>query len=103
MIELTMKDDEIMSMISQRRSMYGINNPLLQDMDVYYLDRYKDDVDYKHNNQVLNINHLDKIRLLESKIEEVQQMRLAVRGPTESEVGMINISIMLASVFLSYL
>jgi len=82
--------------------MYGINHHLLWDMDIYYLDKYKDDLK-KHNNQVLNINHLEKIRLLESKIEEVQQMRLAVRGPTESEVDMINISIMLASVFLSYL
>jgi hypothetical protein len=88
MIGLTMKDDdEIMSMVSQRRLMYGINYQLLQDMDVYYLDRYKDDVDYKHNNQVLNINHLEKIRLLESKIEEVQQVRVAVRGPAESEEG----------------
>jgi len=57
--------------------MYGINYQLLQDMDVYYLD--------KHNNQVLNINHLEKIRLFESKIEEVKQVRVAVRGPTESE------------------
>ena len=65
MIGLTMKDDyEIMSMISQHRSMYGINYQLLWDMDVYYIDRYKDDVDCKHNNQVLNINHLEKIRLL---------------------------------------
>jgi len=44
--------------------MYGINYQLLWDMDVYYIDRYKDDVDCKHNNQVLNINHLEKIRLL---------------------------------------
>ena len=42
-----MKDDEIMSMVSQRKSMYGINYQLLQDMDVYYIDRYKYDVDYK--------------------------------------------------------
>jgi len=69
--------------------MYGINYQLLQDMDVFCLDRYNDDVDYKHNNQVFNINHLEKIRLLESKIEEVQQVRviLEVRGPTESEEG----------------
>ena len=40
-----------------------------------------------NNNQVLNINHLEKIRLLESKIEGVQQIRVAVRGPTESEEG----------------
>jgi hypothetical protein len=81
-----MKDDyEIMSMVSQHRSMYGINYQLLWDMDVYYIDRYKDDVDCKHNNQVLNINHLEKIRLFESKIEEVKQVRVAVRGPTESE------------------
>jgi hypothetical protein len=65
-------------MVSQRRLMYGINYQLLQDMDVYYIDRYYDVVDYKHNNQVLNINHLEKIRLLESKIEEVQQVRVAV-------------------------
>jgi len=70
-------------MVSQRKSMYGINYRLPLDMDV---DRYKDDVDYKHNNQVLNINHLEKIRL-ESKIEEVQQVRVAVQGPTESEEG----------------
>ena len=44
-------------------------------------------MDYKHNNQVLNINHLEKIRLLESKIEKVQQVRVAVRGPAESEEG----------------
>ena len=44
-------------------------------------------MDYKHNNQVLNINHLEKIRLLESKIEEVQQVRVAVRGPIASEEG----------------
>ena len=68
MIGLTIKDDEIMSMVSQHRSMQSINCQLLQDMDVYYLDRYKDDVDYKHNNQVFSINHLEKIRLLESKI-----------------------------------
>jgi len=67
--------------------MYGINYQLLQDMDVYYIDRYYDVVDYKHNNQVLNINHLEKIRLLESKIEEVQQVRVAVWGPTMSEEG----------------
>ena len=67
MIGLTMKNDEIMSMVSQRRSMYGINYQLMQGMDVYYLDRYKDDVDYKHNNQVLNINHLEKFRLLYSR------------------------------------
>ena len=81
-----MKDDEIMSMVSQRKSMYGINYRLPRDMDVYYLDRYKDDVDYKHNNQVLNINHLEKIRL-KSKIEEVHQVRVIVRRPTESEKG----------------
>jgi len=39
------------------------------------------------NNQVLNINHLEKIRLLESKIEDVQQVRVTVQGPTESEEG----------------
>ena len=66
-------------MVSLRRLIYGINIQLLQDMDVYYLD--------KHNNQVLNINHLEKIRLFESKIEEVKQVRVAVRGPTESEEG----------------
>ena len=43
-----MKDDEMMSMVSQRRSMDGMNYPLLWDMDVYYLNRYKDDMDYKH-------------------------------------------------------
>ena len=53
--------------------MDGINNQLLWDIDIYYLDRYKDDEDYKHNNQVHNINHLEKIRLMESMIEEVQQ------------------------------
>ena len=47
MIGLTMKDDKIMSMVSQHKIMYGINHQLLWDMDVYYLDRYKDDVDYK--------------------------------------------------------
>ena len=39
--------DEMMQMISQRKTMYGINYRLLWDMDVYYLDRYKDDMDYK--------------------------------------------------------
>ena len=82
-----MKDDEIISMVSRHKTMYGINHQLLWDKYVYYLDRYKDDVDYKHNNQVLNINHLEKIRLLESKIEGVQQDRVAVQGPAESEEG----------------
>ena len=40
-----------------------------------------------NNNQVLNINHLEKIRLLESKIEGVQQVRVAVQGPAESDEG----------------
>ena len=37
--------------------------------------------------QTLDINHLEKIRLLESKIEEVHQVRVAVQGPAESEEG----------------
>jgi len=81
-----MKDDEIMSMVSQRKSMYGINYRLPRDMDVYYLD--KDDVDYKHNNQVLNINHLEKIRL-KSKIEEVHQVRVIVRRARKVVVGLL--------------
>ena len=42
-----MKDDEIMLMVSQRKIMYGINHQLLWDKYVYYLDIYKDDMDYK--------------------------------------------------------
>ena len=59
-------------------------------------DRYKEDmgaemkmmnaVHDKHI-QTININHLEKIRLLESKIEEVQQMRVAVDQQSARKVA----------------
>ena len=66
------------------------------DREVYYRDKYKEDVEVEMNKmsavhdkhiQALNINHLEKIRLLESKIEEVQQMRVAVDQQSARKVA----------------
>ena len=68
-------------MVAKQRSLQDINDQLLQDMadrEVHCRDRYKEDVEaemkkmnavHDKHIQVLNINHLEKIRLLESKIE----------------------------------
>ena len=96
---IVMKDDEISSLIAKHRSLQDINDQLLQDMadrEVHYRDKYKEDVEVEmkkmsavHDKhiQALNINHLEKIRLLESKIEEVQQMRVAVDQQSARKVA----------------
>jgi len=96
---IVMKDDEISSLITKHRSLQDINDQLLQDMadrEVHYRDKYKEDVEVEmkkmsavHDKhiQALNINHLEKIRLLESKIEEVQQMRVAVDQQSARKVA----------------
>ena len=87
---IAMKDEEISSLVAKQRSLQDINDQLLQDMadrEVYCRDRYKEDMEaemkkmnavHDKHIQTININHLEKIRLLESKIEEVQQMRATV-------------------------
>ena len=96
---MVMKVDEISSLIAKHRSLQDINDQLLQDMadrEVHYRDKYKEDVEVEmkkmsavHDKhiQALNINHLEKIRLLESKIEEVQQMRVAVDQQSARKVA----------------
>jgi len=87
---MAMKDEEILSLVAKHRSLQDINGQLLQDMadkEVQYRDTHREDVEVEmkkmsavHDKhvQALNSKHLDKIRLLESKIEEVQQVRAAV-------------------------
>ena len=96
---MAMKDEEISSLVAKQRSLQDINDQLLQDMadrEVHCRDRYKEDVEaemkkmnavHDKHIQVLNINHLEKIRLLESKIEEVQQMRVAVDQQSARKVA----------------